>query len=252
MNSRANGSRKTDGFWRASARVLRDRRAVAVAGMLLALHIVLAMFVSLPLTPSVRISVSFITNVVTGHLFGPWMGMITGALGDILQFVIRPTGAYFPGWTLNAAIGGFVYGLMFYRRAPKEAGTAGESSTVHRSGLPVESGMLRKEAGADAAARKTAKETQKKRSASDYISAGIFALVLVFWCALPFLQVTEKAAVSSERVVQNSGSALAYLTGAAGETANSSPVTLAAAAAVCAAAGLVFRLLRRRILAVGV
>ena len=50
MNAKKNGNRKADGFWRASARVFRDRRAVVVAGMLLALHIVLAMFVSLPLT----------------------------------------------------------------------------------------------------------------------------------------------------------------------------------------------------------
>lgn len=63
---------------------------------------------------------------------------------------------------------------------------------------------------------------------------------------LPFLQVTEKATGA----IQNSGSALAYLTGGAGKTENGSPATLAAAAAVCAAAGLALSLFRRRIPAV--
>lgn len=257
MNAKKNGNRKADGFWRASARVFRDRRAVVVAGMLLALHIVLAMFVSLPLTPTVRISVSFITNVVTGHLFGPLMGIIAGALGDLLQFAIRPTGGYFPGWTLNAAIGGFVYGLMFYRRAPRENGAAALHSRTKTEEKMAESSYAG--AGISAASQsgmtggssspavsESKKSAGRRRLASDYVSAGIFALVLLCWFVLPFLQVTEKATGA----VQNSGSALAYLTGGAGKTENGSPATLAAAAAVCAAAGLALSLFRRRIPAV--
>ena len=42
------------------------------------------------------------------------MGFVCGGLGDLIQFVIKPQGAYFPGWTLSAALAGFIYGLFFY------------------------------------------------------------------------------------------------------------------------------------------
>lgn len=47
-------------------------------------------------------------------MFGPVMGFVCGGLGDLIQFVIKPTGAYFPGWTISAALAGFIYGLFFY------------------------------------------------------------------------------------------------------------------------------------------
>ena len=37
-------------------------------------------------------------------MFGPVMGFMCGGLGDIIQYIIKPTGPYFPGWTLSAAL----------------------------------------------------------------------------------------------------------------------------------------------------
>jgi ECF transporter S component (folate family) len=46
------------------------------------------------------------------------MGLFCGAVGDIVQFVIKPTGPYFPGWTLSAALACFIYGMFFYKHFP--------------------------------------------------------------------------------------------------------------------------------------
>lgn len=152
-----------------------------VTGMLLALHVVLAVFVSLPLTESVRISISFVTTVVTGYLFGPWMALTAGALGDILQFIIKPTGTYFFGWTLNAALAGMLYGLAFYHRAP---------------------GITEK------------KKVDFKKW--DWITAAVMLLLLICWFTLPFLTLTEKG--TGELVAE--GSAFSLLTqGRGGSTA---------------------------------
>ncbi len=66
------------------------------------------------MTPTLRLSVSFLANCAIGYMFGPVMGFVCGGLGDLIQFVIKPTGPYFPGWTLSAALAGFIYGLFFY------------------------------------------------------------------------------------------------------------------------------------------
>ena len=37
-------------------------------------------------------------------------------MGDVLSYLIRPDGAYFPGFTITAALGGLIYGFFLYRR----------------------------------------------------------------------------------------------------------------------------------------
>jgi len=99
----------------ASAREFKNIHSIITAALLVALHTVLAVFLSIQVTTSLRISISFITNVATGFLFGPVMGFVCGGIGDIVQFLIKPVGPYFPGWTLNAAMAGLIYGMFFYR-----------------------------------------------------------------------------------------------------------------------------------------
>ena len=97
-----------------SAKEFKSIKSIVAAALLIALHTVLAVFVSIQVTPTLRISVSFLANCAIGYMFGPVMGFVCGGLGDLIQFVIKPTGAYFPGWTISAALAGFIYGLFFY------------------------------------------------------------------------------------------------------------------------------------------
>ena len=67
-----------------SAKEFRNLKSVVTAALLVAVHTVMAVFLSITVTQSLRISISFLTNVVTGALFGPIVGMLCGGLGDIL------------------------------------------------------------------------------------------------------------------------------------------------------------------------
>ena len=49
-------------------------------------------------------------------MFGPVPGLIMGGAADLLGFVIKPTGPFFPGYTLDSMIAGFLYGMFFYKR----------------------------------------------------------------------------------------------------------------------------------------
>ena len=102
----------------ASLRELKNVRALAAVAMLLALRIVLGMFANATLPcfgNTVKLSASFIPIAVTGALFGPVPAALVGALGDILSFIIAPTGgAYFPGFTISGLLTGFMYGMVLY------------------------------------------------------------------------------------------------------------------------------------------
>lgn len=103
-----------------SAKEFKSVNSLATTGLLIAMRTVLAVFLSFPITPTLRISVSFLANVIIGVLYGPVVGFVSGAVGDLIQFVIKPTGAFFPGWTLSAALSGLIFGLFFYKRFPKK------------------------------------------------------------------------------------------------------------------------------------
>lgn len=86
--------------------------------MLLALRVVLGYFsnISLNITPTIKFGFSFIPQALSGALFGPVVGCLVSGFGDIFSFILNPSGgAYFPGWTLNAALGGMIYGILLYK-----------------------------------------------------------------------------------------------------------------------------------------
>lgn len=100
---------------RLSAQDFGSIRTIAVCGMLLALKVVLGMF-TVNVSSLLKIGFSYLPVAAAGMLFGPVGGGIVGAVGDVVSYFVQPTGPYFPGFTLNAFLSGFVYGLLLYRR----------------------------------------------------------------------------------------------------------------------------------------
>lgn len=103
-----------------SAGEFKKINSLTAAALLIAIHTVLAFVMSFQVTASIRISISFLANIVIGAFFGPVMGFVCGGAGDLIQFIVKPTGAFFPGWTLNSAIACMIYGMFFYKKFPKK------------------------------------------------------------------------------------------------------------------------------------
>jgi ECF transporter S component (folate family) len=83
--------------------------------LLMALQIVLGMF-DILILPSIRLSFGFLAVAATGMLYGPVAAGLQAALGDILVALFFPKGAFFPGLTLSALLGGVIYGLVLYKK----------------------------------------------------------------------------------------------------------------------------------------
>ncbi len=86
--------------------------------LLTAMQIVLARYLAIPVSESIRFSFSFIPVVIAARRFGVVGGMLVYGLGDFLGAIIFPTGgAYFPGFTLTAVISGLIYGLYLGKKS---------------------------------------------------------------------------------------------------------------------------------------
>ena len=88
---------------------------VTVMAMFAAISVVLGYF-TLVLGDYLKIGFSTIANQFVYYLFGPVAGGLFGGALDILKYIIRPTGAFFPGFTISAMVGGVLYGCFLYKR----------------------------------------------------------------------------------------------------------------------------------------
>ena len=74
-----------------------------------------------------RVSLEFLAITLCGLLLGPVWATSVGIASDLIGFWFNPGGAYFPGFTLSAALTGLIYGLILYKKPV----------TVMRTGLAI-------------------------------------------------------------------------------------------------------------------
>ncbi len=98
-----------------SVHELREIKTLAVTAMLLAIAVVLG-FYTLQLTDYIKIGFAYIVNEMTGMLFGPVVGGIVGGLADLVKYLVKPTGPFFPGFTVSGFLGGMIYGMVLYKK----------------------------------------------------------------------------------------------------------------------------------------
>ena len=80
---------------RRSVNECKNIYCIAAIAMLLALRVVLGMFANLTLPAfgsMVKLSAAFLPIAVAGIMFGPVPAALVGALGDIISFMLVPTG----------------------------------------------------------------------------------------------------------------------------------------------------------------
>lgn len=89
------------------------------AAFLVALSIVLTrVFAILPI-PVIRFSLGEVPLIISGILFGPIVGGISGALADLIGVTINTQGAFHPGFTLSSFLWGAIpglYGIYFKKK----------------------------------------------------------------------------------------------------------------------------------------
>ncbi|MBR3293056.1 MAG: folate family ECF transporter S component [Oscillospiraceae bacterium] len=90
-------------------------RQLTVSAMLIAIDVIFTRVWAIN-TPLMKIGLGFTAVALSAMLYGPLWAMLTAALGDLVGALLFPTGAYFPGFTVTAALTGLIFGLFLYRR----------------------------------------------------------------------------------------------------------------------------------------
>jgi len=94
---------------------VKDVRNLVLVSFFISLYVVFSLF-TIYITKELRFSLTFVPVAWSSAAFGPVAGIITGAFGDVLSWIVKPAGPYHPGFTLNGVVSGIIYGLLMYKK----------------------------------------------------------------------------------------------------------------------------------------
>lgn len=98
-----------------SSREFKKVTTITTCAMFGALAVVLGYY-SLKITPNLKIGFGSIPNMLVDYLFGPVVGCLFGGAMDVIKFMLKPDGGFMPGFTFDAMLAAFLYGLFFYKK----------------------------------------------------------------------------------------------------------------------------------------
>ncbi len=103
-------------YWKYSKGFFNDIKSLVTISILFAL-MMCSKLIRLPSGfGDLGLSLTFIVYAIICMIYGPIAGLLIGFLSDNFgYFVLGSSGIYFPGYTLDAMLAGFIYGLFFYR-----------------------------------------------------------------------------------------------------------------------------------------
>ncbi|MDO4415885.1 MAG: folate family ECF transporter S component [Erysipelotrichaceae bacterium] len=103
-------------YWKSSAVKLKNTRYLTIIGLFIACKVA-ASFVSIRVSENLYVSISFLFTSVEGAIIGPVASLVSGAVTDVVGYMINSRGySFFPGYTLSAMLGVTIYALFLYRR----------------------------------------------------------------------------------------------------------------------------------------
>lgn len=85
-----------------------DAKTIVISGVLIALNVILSKLIAIPGI----ISFGGFPIIFGGIVFGPILGGIVGIVGDVVSFIVKPTGTFMPHFTLTAALTGIIPGIL--------------------------------------------------------------------------------------------------------------------------------------------
>ncbi len=85
---------------------------LVMAAFLSAISIILTRFFYIMPTPQLRFSIGYMPIMLSGLLFGPIIGALTGIVADLVGVLINPQGTFHLGFTISSMLVGLIPALI--------------------------------------------------------------------------------------------------------------------------------------------
>lgn len=104
----------TPAYWQDANWAMGCLQLLVFAALMVAVTLALSLIPGIPIAHT-KLTWGFLSRSVCALVCGPVLGLVFGFVEDILGFILRPTGDFFPGYTLSTMAGMLVYALCFFR-----------------------------------------------------------------------------------------------------------------------------------------
>ncbi len=102
-------------YWRQALADMKSPRVLTFSALMIAACWALGLVPSIQLPMSVKVSWGFLARALCGMVGGPLNALVFGAAEDTINYLLKPSGPYFPGYMLTTMLGTFIYALFLYR-----------------------------------------------------------------------------------------------------------------------------------------
>jgi ECF transporter S component (folate family) len=102
-------------YWRSAWSEVKRLRQLTFAALICALSIVVGALY-LVVGDNLRVYFTFFITAVGCAVYGPVVGVLVAAVTDTLNFLLFPSGPYFPGYLLSEIVAALIYSLFLYRK----------------------------------------------------------------------------------------------------------------------------------------
>lgn len=103
---------------KASLSELSNLSSIIMCGVLVALYVVIDSF-SIYITPQNKLAISFIALALLSYRLGFIPAALAAVACDVIGFLIKPMGPYFPGFALSKVITVIIFAYFLYMRPVK-------------------------------------------------------------------------------------------------------------------------------------
>ena len=103
-------------YWKLSTKPLVKVKDITTIAMLFSLMMVCKLIPIPSGFGNLGIGLTYLFFAITCMIYGPVYGFVIGVFSDVLGFFLFPSSGFFHlGYTLQAALTGFIYGICFYK-----------------------------------------------------------------------------------------------------------------------------------------
>ncbi len=103
-------------YWKLAASEFADLKMLLIAALVAAVRVALRPWSNaLAIAPNLTINLSFWISAAGSMIYGPLVGLLSGALSDTLSCILFPSGPYFFPFVFVEMLGCFVFALFLYR-----------------------------------------------------------------------------------------------------------------------------------------
>lgn len=103
----------TRAYWKSAASRLKSIRVLVATALLIGVTIAITTLY-IPLPNNLHVFFDYTPKALCAMICGPVAALGVGFVMDILGFLARPMGAFFPGYTVTTMVTMLIYALGFY------------------------------------------------------------------------------------------------------------------------------------------